>query len=111
MDQIDRDLLMMLSDPEFSRDEVKVIAEDGSEGAKVAAVVRRTYGSQRLGRREIRTERISVFLMDQIGRGLNEGRKLKVNGKPIEIVSVEPGLEGITRLIMKEEPLSYADDE
>lgn len=106
-----RELRAMLSDPEFSRDDVRLPGLGGAEPRKVSAYVRRSFDTQRMGRREVRTETLRIYLVDEDAAGLNEDDMVIVNGKPIGVVSVEPGLDGITRLILREKALSYADDD
>ncbi len=110
-DLLEKELRELLSDPEFAKDEVRAFSEDGAPGPKLPAFVKRSYGTQRMGRREVKTLRIIIFLMGKDAEGLNEDDSLMVNDKLVQISAVEPGLEGLTRLYMRETALSYADDD
>jgi hypothetical protein len=105
------ELRAMLSDPEFSHDDVRLSGVEGVEPKKIPAYVRRSYDTQRIGRREVRTETLRLYMADEDAAGLNEDDTVIINGKPIRVVSVEPGLDGITRLILREKALSYAPED
>lgn len=110
-DLLEKELRELLTDPEFAKDEVRAFAEDGAPGPKLPAFVKRSYGTQRMGRKEVKILRMIIFLMAKDADGLNEDGSLLVNDKLVTISAVEPGLEGLTRLYLREMPLSYADED